>query len=356
MLVFSHDEVVHGKGSMLTKMAGANDYDKFANLRAAYGFMFTHPGKKLLFMGQDFAQRDEWYEKVSLNWDESKNESNAKLQALVKELNKLYTSEPALFEKDQEYEGFGWVNCVSPSNSTVSFYRQGEDEKDMVFVVCNFDTVPFEEFKVGVPKYGKYKEVLNTDDVKFGGSGLTNKRVKVAKKEKYDGREYSMTISLPALSVTVFKYEYAEETPSADKAKATKTTASKKTAAKPKKSKIATQLEKEIAKADMKREKEETAAIKKVASKDDKAKKKTAEKKVEEKKPTEAKAAEKKVEEKKPTEAKAAEKKVEEKKPTEAKIVEKKAAEKKIVVEKDTEKENVIKQTTAKKTTSVSKK
>lgn len=381
MLVFSHDEVVHGKGSMLTKMAGANDYDKFANLRAAYGFMFTHPGKKLLFMGQDFAQRDEWYEKVSLNWDESKNESNAKLQTLVKELNKLYTSEPALFEKDQEYEGFGWVNCVSPSNSTVSFYRQGEDEKDMVFVVCNFDTVPFEEFKVGVPKYGKYKEVLNTDDVKFGGSGLTNKRVKVAKKEKYDGREYSMTISLPALSVTVFKYEYAEETPSDDKAKATKTTASKKTAAKPKKSKIATQLEKEIAKADMKREKEETAAIKKVASKDDKAKKKTAvkkptekkttekkveekkptekktaEKKVEEKKPTEAKTAEKKVEEKKPTEKKTVEKKVEEKKPTEAKTVEKKAEEKKIVVEKDTEKENVTKQTTAKKTTPVSKK
>ena len=262
LLVFSHDEVVHGKGSMLTKMAGADDNAKFANLRAAYGFMMTHPGKKLLFMGQDFGQRGEWSEKTSLSWDELKNEPNEKLNLFVKELNKLYKNEPALYEKDQEFEGFGWINCVSPSNSTVSFYRQGENENDMIFVVCNFDTVPFEEFKVGVPKYGKYKEVLNSDDVKFGGSGLTNGRVKLSKKDAYDGRENSITIALPPLSVAIFKYEYAEEVKKTAKA-ATKKPVAKKTV-KPTKSKLALELEKEIEKESAKRDKEETKAIDKV--------------------------------------------------------------------------------------------
>lgn len=267
--VFSHDEVTHGKGSMLTKMAGASDEDKFSNLRAAYGYMMTHPGKKLLFMGQDFGQRNEWDEKKSLSWYELESEPNAKLNLYVKELNKLYKNEPALYAKDQELEGFNWINCVSPSNSTISFMRRGEDENDIIFVVCNFDTVPFEEFKVGVPKYGKYKEILNSDDVKFGGKGLTNSRVKTSKKEPYDGRENSITIALPALSVVMFKYEYVEEKkPVAKKKTATKST--EKTAIKTTratKSKIATELEKKIAKEAISRDKKETKAIEKVVEK-----------------------------------------------------------------------------------------
>ena len=333
LLVFSHDEVVHGKGSMLTKMAGADDNIKFANLRATYGFMMTHPGKKLLFMGQDFAQRNEWSEKTSLAWEELDQEPNTKLNAFVKELNRLYKTEPALYEKDQEIEGFGWVNCVSPSNSTISFYRQGEDENDMVFVVCNFDTVPFEEFKVGVPKYGRYKEILNSDDVKFGGSGLKNNRVKVSKKDSYDGRENSIIISLPALSVVIFKYEYVEEKIKEEKTKTVKTTATNKS--KTTKSKIAEQLKKEIAKEALERDKKETKAIKKVV--EAKPKKVTA-KPVEDKKPVAEKKA---TEDKKP----AAEKKTtEDKKP----VVEKKTAEnKKTVAEKkqDTAKSTVTKNT-----------
>lgn len=220
-------------------------------------------------MGQDFGQRNEWDEKKSLSWSELESEPNAKLNLYVKELNKLYKNEPALYAKDQELEGFNWINCVSPSNSTISFMRQGEDENDIIFVVCNFDTVPFEEFKVGVPKYGKYKEILNSDDVKFGGRGLTNSRVKTSKKEPYDGRENSITIALPALSVVMFKYEYVEEKKPATKKK-TATKSAEKTATKTTratKSKIAAELEKKIAKEAISRDKKETKAIEKVVEK-----------------------------------------------------------------------------------------
>lgn len=277
IVVFSHDEVTHGKGSMFTKMAGANDEEKLANLRATYAYMMTHPGKKLLFMGQDFAQRSEWNEKKALPWEELNNEPNAKINLFVKELNKLYLNEPALYEKDQEFEGFNWINCVSPSNSTVSFIRKGEDDNDIIFVVCNFDTVPFETFKVGVPKYGKYKEILNSDDVKFGGKGLTNNRAKLSRKAAYDGRENSITIALPALSVVIFKYEYVEEKkPAAKKKTVVKDTKKAETkSTRVVKSKIATELEKKIAKeADM-RDKKETRAIKKVVEKKPAAKAKT---------------------------------------------------------------------------------
>ena len=364
LLVFSHDEVVHGKGSMLTKMAGADMNAKYANLRATYGFMMTHPGKKLMFMGQDFAQTNEWYEKVSLSWDEAKEEPNKKMSDFVKALNKLYTTEPALYERDQEYEGFNWINCVSPSNSTVSFIRQGYEKDDMVLVVCNFDTVPFEEFKVGVPRYGKYKEILNSDDVAFGGTGLVNKRVKVSKKEAYDGRDYSITISLPALSVTVLKYEFAEEPVVKEPAKKTvtkKIDEKKKTT----KSKVAEKIEKEIAIAAEEIEKKETETIEKVVKGANT--KKVANKKGAPKKPTEEKVVEKaeetvaeKVEEKKEVAPKkTATKKTSTKKTTTKKATEK-ATDKKVAVKAEEKaedkkesapKKTATKKTTAKKTT-----
>jgi 1,4-alpha-glucan branching enzyme len=344
LLVFSHDEVVHGKGSMLTKMAGADMNAKFANLRATYGFMMTHPGKKLMFMGQDFAQSNEWYEKVSLSWDEAKEEPNAKMQAFVKALNKLYTSEPALYERDQEFEGFNWINCVSPSNSTVSFIRQGYDKDDMVLVVCNFDTVPFEEFKVGVPRYGKYKEVLNSDAVAFGGTGLVNSRVKVAKKEAYDGREYSITISLPALSVTVLKYEFAEEPVKKTPVKKADTNKKTETKAKTTKSKTAEKIEKEIAIAKEEIEKKEAETIEKVVK--TKTTKETVEKKVETPKKVEAP-------KKEETVKKAPVKKTETPKKEEvakvAEVPKKEEADKKEIVKKETAPKKAATKKTAKK-------
>jgi 1,4-alpha-glucan branching enzyme len=266
VLVLSHDEVVHGKGSMINKMFG-DTTEKFKNLRAAYGYMMTHPGKKLLFMGQDFGQDSEWSNEKGLDWDEMQNPLNLGLKEYVKELNKLYTSDGAMYELDQDIEGFKWINCVSPVNSTLSFVRQGINENDMLLVVCNFDTISYDEFVVGVPKYGKYKEVLNSDSQKFGGSGLTNQRVKTSKKVPYDGKEQSITIALPALSVCIFKYEYVEEKIVTKKVQPKKETTKEKKKTTPKtvtKSKIAIQLEKQIVKADTIREKEEDKTLKKV--------------------------------------------------------------------------------------------
>lgn len=277
VLVLSHDEVVHGKNSMINKMFGEEE-SKFKNLRAAYGYMMTHPGKKLLFMGQDFGQKREWSEERALDWEEAENPLNKGLKEYVKELNKLYTSDGALYELDQDVEGFKWINCVSPVNSTLSFVRQGESENDMLLVVCNFDTISYNEFMVDVPKYGKYKEILNSDATKFGGSGLVNSRVKTSKKVAYDSKNQSITIALPALSVCIFKYEYVEEKVAPKKAVTKKVTTPKapaKKTTKAEKSKIAKQLEKEITKAEILREKQEEKTIKKVISKKTVAKKAT---------------------------------------------------------------------------------
>ena len=212
MLVFSHDEVVHGKNSMISKMPGDNDKLKFANLRAAYGYMMTHPGKKLLFMGQEFASYREWSEERELDWSSLNDPKHKQVADFVKALNKLYTSEPALYEQDDIPYGFEWMNCNNAEESTVSFVRRGKTKGDEILVVCNFDTIHHEEFTIGVAK-GKYKEILNSDDVKFGGNGLTNPRVKVTKKVKWDGRPDSITIQLAPLSVAIFKYTEVEEKP-----------------------------------------------------------------------------------------------------------------------------------------------
>ena len=216
MLVFSHDEVVHGKNSMISKMPGDNDRLKFANLRAAYGYMMTHPGKKLLFMGQEFASYREWSEERELDWPSLNDPKHKQVADFVKALNKLYTSEPALYEQDDIPHGFEWMNCNNPEESTVSFVRRGKTKGDEILVVCNFDTIHHQEFTIGVAK-GKYKEILNSDDVKFGGNGLTNPRMVTTKKIKWDGRPDSITIQLAPLSVAIFKYTAVEEKPKAPK-------------------------------------------------------------------------------------------------------------------------------------------
>lgn len=204
VLVFSHDEVVHGKGSMIGKMPGSTLEEKFANLRTAYGFMTGHPGKKLLFMGQDFAQMDEWNENKSLEWELLKYPLHAQMKEYVKALNHLYREHPALYKKDYHPDGFEWINCIDSKNNIVVFSRKSDKKDETLLFVCNFAPVLHEKYKVGVPFEGKYKEILNSDGVEFGGSGRLNARVKTSKKAESDRREDSITIQVPPLGVCIF--------------------------------------------------------------------------------------------------------------------------------------------------------
>ena len=184
ILVFSHDEVVHGKGSMAGKMPGDTQEKKFANLRAAYGFMMGHPGKKLLFMGQDFGQMNEWNENKSLEWTLLQYPVHKQMQDYVKALNHMYRTQPALSELDYEPEGFEWINCTYDKENIAIFARKTKKPEETLVFVCNFVPVAHEKFRLGVPFAGKYKEILNSDAARFGGSGMVNSRVKVSKKEE----------------------------------------------------------------------------------------------------------------------------------------------------------------------------
>ena len=205
VLVLSHDEVVHGKRSMISKMPG-DESERFSNLRAAYALMMTHPGKKLMFMGQEFAHYREWSEERQLDWDSLLDDKHKEMQNTVKELNELYIGEPALYEQDYSTAGFEWINDMEQEKSICSFVRKGKKAQDLLLVVCNFDTISYEEYKVGVPKAGKYKEIFNSDRKELGGNDFVNKRVKTSTKEGCDGRQNSISIKLAPLSVTVLKY------------------------------------------------------------------------------------------------------------------------------------------------------
>ncbi len=204
VLVLSHDEVVHGKGSMLNKMPGKIE-DKFANLRAAYGFMTCHPGKKLLFMGQEFGQLREWSEERSLDWNLTEDdEKHAQMQLYTKDLLKLYKDYPALYELDQSPDGFEWMSCLDADRSMVTFVRKTENLDDTLYIVCNFTPNSYEKLALGVPFAGKYKEIFNSDDIKYGGNGVTNARLKQSREVKVDGRENSIEINVPSLGMAVF--------------------------------------------------------------------------------------------------------------------------------------------------------
>lgn len=207
--VLSHDEVVHGKGSMINKMPGELDA-KFANLRTAYGFMYGHPGKKLLFMGQEFAQFREWSEARSLDWNLLGEERNHQMQDYVKALNKLYQEYDALYANDFDPIGFEWMSCENADMSVVTFVRRGSTAKKQLLFLCNFTPVTREDMLFGVPCPGTYKEILSSDEERFGGTGIVNPKVLTAKEEPCDGRNYSIRMTLPPLSVTIYEYDYKE--------------------------------------------------------------------------------------------------------------------------------------------------
>ena len=205
MLVLSHDEVVHLKCSMIEKMPGSYE-DKFKNLMAGYAFMTGHPGKKLLFMGQDFGQHREWSEKRELDWFLLDKEPNRHLQAFVKELLHLYKNNKCLYEYDCYPEGFEWINADDGDRSIFSFVRHSESGKSNMLFVINFTPVERPDYRVGTTCRRKHTLVLNSDDKKFGGTGKRRpKEYKPAKKE-CDGRKYSFKYKLPAYGVAVFKF------------------------------------------------------------------------------------------------------------------------------------------------------
>lgn len=204
ILVLSHDEVVHEKGSMITKMPGGYE-DKFSNLRVAYGYMMTHPGKKLLFMGQEIAQFSEFNEAGEVDWSLFEFDAHVFIQGYVKELNKLYTTEPALYELDSVPEGFEWVNCNSANTSLLSYIRKGKKPEDTLVIICNFTPIEHKAYKLGTPSGGKWQEIFSSDNVRFGGEGRNNKVAKQAKKEACDGQEHYISVNIPPLSISVFK-------------------------------------------------------------------------------------------------------------------------------------------------------
>ena len=209
ILVISHDEVVHLKCSMLLKMPGTMP-EKFANLKTAYGFMYAHPGKKLLFMGQEFGQEREWSEARSLDWYVLDQPGHQGLQNFVKKLNALYKKYDAFYYNDCDQMGFEWINCNDNEHSQVSFIRRGSTAKDQLLFVCNFTPVERENFWVGVPCLGSYTEILNSDAEEFEGEGRVNKKPLQAIPGSCDGKEQYISFTLPPLSVVVFKYDYVD--------------------------------------------------------------------------------------------------------------------------------------------------
>ena len=204
VLVFSHDEVVHGKATMLGKMPGERK-EQFANLRLTYAYLMTHPGKKLLFMGQDIGEYDEWNEERAVEWELLENDDHKKLNSLVADLNKMYTTLPAMYQKDDSWEGFEWINCITPQACMLSYLRKAEKVEDTLVVVANFANAK-QEFTVGVPYEGKYKEILNTDSRTYGGSGCVNEKEKRTLEQEWDGKPYAIEMVSAPLSVSIFSY------------------------------------------------------------------------------------------------------------------------------------------------------
>ncbi|GAB4126869.1 MAG: hypothetical protein Kow001_22400 [Acidobacteriota bacterium] len=203
VLPLSHDEVVHGKRSLIAKMPG-DDWQKFANLRTLFGYMFAQPAKKLLFMGGEFGQWNEWFHEVSLDWHLTEFPFHSGLQRWVGDLNRIYRHEAALHENDFDPAGFEWIDCSDSDQSVISLLRKG-GQGDLVLVVCNFTPVPRFDYRVGVPRGGYWQEVLNSDAPEYGGSGLGNWGGCQAEGQPCHGRPYSLRLTLPPLSAVYFK-------------------------------------------------------------------------------------------------------------------------------------------------------
>ncbi|WJS93784.1 1,4-alpha-glucan branching protein GlgB [Flavobacterium johnsoniae] len=203
MLPFSHDEVVYGKQSLIYKMPG-DEWQRFANLRLLYGYMFTHPGTKLLFQGAEFGQTGEWNFEQSLDWHLLQYNFHSGIKRLITDLNQLYKSQPALYEKQFSGEGFEWINYSDHQNAVLSYIRKGNNPEENLIVVCNFTQVVRENYRIGIPKKGKLKEIFNSDSETYGGSGVGNSKSLKIESESYDGRDFSVELILPPLSVTVY--------------------------------------------------------------------------------------------------------------------------------------------------------
>ena len=204
ILPLSHDEVVHGKGSLIRQMAG-DDWQKFANLRLLYGYMYAQPGKKLLFMGGEFGQWNEWYHEESLHWHLLDYPPHATLQRWVEDLNRTYRQEPALHQLDFDPAGFEWIDCNDSLSSVLSLIRKGRSEIDSLIIVCNFTPVPRHNYRVGVPRSGYWREILNSDAKEYGGSGHGNFGGMETSPIPYHGRQHSINLTLPPLGVIFLK-------------------------------------------------------------------------------------------------------------------------------------------------------
>jgi len=205
LLPFSHDEVVYGKGSLLTKMPG-DEWQRFANLRVCFAYLFMYPGKKLLFMGSEIAQSAEWSHDSSVHWDLLSQNANKKMLALVRDLNNLYRSQPSLHEGDCRADGFEWIDCTDDEQSVVSFYRRAiSNRSDCTIIVCNFTPVPRHSYCLGINDPGEYVELLNTDADCYGGSNVGNLSRVVSEPDERHGKAFSLTLTLPPLSVIVLR-------------------------------------------------------------------------------------------------------------------------------------------------------
>lgn len=205
MLPLSHDEVVHGKGSLLRRMPG-DDWQRFANLRMLYGYMFGHPGKKLLFMGAEFGMHEEWNHDRSLDWHLLQHAPHAGVQHLVRDLNHIYLHEPSLHAKDLSNEGFEWIDHRDEHNSVMSFVRKGRSENEMVMVICNFTPVVHHHYRLGAPARGQWEQIFTSDHARYGGSGFQDGGSMHTMDEPMHGRAQSLEVKLPPLGVTFWKY------------------------------------------------------------------------------------------------------------------------------------------------------
>jgi 1,4-alpha-glucan branching enzyme len=206
MLPLSHDEVVYGKGSLLRRMPG-DEWQRFANLRLLYGYMFTHPGTQLLFMGAEFGQREEWNFETNLDWHVLQYDAHKNTQNFVKDLNAYYKSRPAFYQFGFKPEGFEWIDLNDATNSVISYLRKGTAEQKTQLIVCHFTPAVRHSYRVGVPSAGRWVEVLNSDDKKYGGSGVTHKAPVFSQPQPWQGRAQSIEITLPPLGIVCFELE-----------------------------------------------------------------------------------------------------------------------------------------------------
>jgi 1,4-alpha-glucan branching enzyme len=206
VLPFSHDEVVHGKGSLIARMPG-DLWQKFANLRLLYAFMYAQPGKKLLFMGSEIAQWREWSHDDSLDWHLLQFDSHRQIQRWLSDLNRVYRQEPALHELDCEPAGFEWIDGGDADNSTLSFLRISRNAREVILIVLNFTPVPRYNYMVGAPRGGYWKEILNSDSKDYGGADLGNLGGVWAQPEGRHGRPFSLNLTVPPLGAVMLKSE-----------------------------------------------------------------------------------------------------------------------------------------------------